>query len=38
MKRHFANAGKQAFTNNMGMPGSIQEEITAQVRGAVAPR
>ena len=31
MKMYFEDAGKWAFMKNMGMPGSIQDEITAQV-------
>jgi hypothetical protein len=38
MKMYFEDAGKWAFMKNMGMPGSIQSEIQAQVRPAVAGR
>jgi hypothetical protein len=36
MKMFFEDAGKWAFMKNMGMPGSIQDEIAAQVRPALA--
>ncbi len=36
MKMYFEDAGKWAFMKNMGMPGSIQSEIAALVRPAVA--
>lgn len=38
MKMFFEDAGKWAFMKNMGMPGSIQDEISAQVRGIVASK
>ncbi len=38
MKMYFEDAGKWAFMKNMGMPGSIQGEIAALVRPAVAGR
>jgi len=38
MKMYFEDAGKWAFMKNMGMPGSIQDEIDAQVRPALAAR
>jgi hypothetical protein len=38
MKMFFEDAGKWAFMKNMGMPGSIQDEITAQVRPALAAK
>jgi len=38
MKMYFEDAGKWAFMKNMGMPGSIADEISAQVRPAVAAR
>jgi hypothetical protein len=38
MKMFFEDAGKWAFMKNMGMPGSIQDEIAGQVRAAVASR
>lgn len=37
MKLYFEDAGKWAFMKNMGMPGSIQDEIEAQVRTATQP-
>ena len=38
MKMYFEDAGKWAFMKNMGMPGSIADEISARVRPAVAAR
>jgi hypothetical protein len=38
MKMYFEDAGKWAFMKNMGMPGSIADEISAQVRPALAAR
>jgi hypothetical protein len=38
MKMYFEDAGKWAFMKNMGMPGSIQDEIAAQVRAATQVR
>lgn len=38
MKMFFEDAGKWAFMKNMGMPGSIHDEIAAQVRSAVGGR
>jgi hypothetical protein len=38
MKMYFEDAGKWAFMKNMGMPGSIASEISAQVRPAAAAR
>ena len=38
MKMYFEDAGKWAFMKNMGMPGSIADEISAQIRAAVAAR
>ncbi len=35
MKMYFEDAGKWAFMKNMGMPGSIESEIAAQVQAAV---
>ena len=35
MKMFYEDAGKWAFMKNMGMPGSIEDEITAQVQAAV---
>lgn len=37
MKMYFEDAGKWAFMKNMGMPGSIQDEIAALVRAALPP-
>jgi uncharacterized protein (DUF302 family) len=34
MKMYFEDAGKWAFAKNMGMPGSIQDEIQAQIKKA----
>jgi hypothetical protein len=34
MKMYFEDAGKWAFMKNMGMPGSIESEISAQVQAA----
>lgn len=36
MKMYFEDAGKWAFMKNMGMPGSIEDEVTAQIQAAVA--
>lgn len=33
MKMYFEDAGKMAFAKNMGMPGSIQDEIESKVKG-----
>jgi len=38
MKMFFEDAGKWAFMKNMGMPGSIQDEIAAQVKAGIASR
>jgi hypothetical protein len=38
MKMYFEDAGKWAFMKNLGMPGSIADEISAQVRPAVVTR
>jgi hypothetical protein len=35
MKMFFEDAGKWAFMKNMGMPGSITDEIKAQVKGGL---
>jgi hypothetical protein len=38
MKMFFEDAGKWAFMKNMGMPGSIHDEIAAQIKSdLVAP-
>jgi hypothetical protein len=34
MKMYFEDAGKMAFAKNMGMPGSIEEELKQKVRSA----
>jgi hypothetical protein len=36
MKMYFEDAGKWAFMKNMGMPGSIEDEVTEQIQAAVA--
>lgn len=36
MKMYFEDAGKWAFMKNMGMPGSIEDEVTEQIKTAVA--
>jgi len=36
MKMYFEDAGKWAFMKNMGMPGSIQDEIKAQIQSGLA--
>jgi len=38
MKMYFEDAGKWAFMKNMGMPGSVEDEIAAQVRAATQAR
>jgi len=38
MKMFFEDAGKWAFMKNMGMPGSIADEISAQIRPGLAAR
>ena len=35
MKMYFEDAGKMAFMKNMGMPGSIADEIKGQVKAAL---
>jgi uncharacterized protein (DUF302 family) len=35
MKMFFEDAGKMAFAKNMGMPGSIEDEISKKVEGAL---
>jgi len=37
MKMYFEDAGKWAFMKNMGMPGSIQDELEGQVRAGLGP-
>lgn len=36
MKMYFEDAGKWAFMKNMGMPGSVQDEIKAQINSGLA--
>lgn len=36
MKMFFENAGRMAFMKNMGMPGSIEDEIRNKIEGALA--
>ncbi|KAA0231477.1 hypothetical protein EDS67_02745 [candidate division KSB1 bacterium] len=36
MKMYFEDAGKWAFMKNMGMPGSMQDEIKAQINSGLA--
>jgi hypothetical protein len=38
MKMFFEDAGKRAFMKNMGMPGSIADEVSAQAHPAAAAR
>jgi hypothetical protein len=38
MKMFFEDAGKWAFMKNMGMPGSIHDELAAQVRAGIGGR
>jgi hypothetical protein len=38
MKLFFEDAGKWAFMKNMGMPGSIHDEIAGQIKAALGPR
>jgi hypothetical protein len=35
MKMYFEDAGKWAFMKNMGMPGSIHDELAEQIASAV---
>jgi len=35
MKLFFEDAGKWAFMKNMGMPGSIHDEIAGQIKAAL---
>ena len=35
MKMYFEDAGKFAFAKNMGMPGSIQDELEGQIKTAL---
>jgi hypothetical protein len=37
MKMYFEDAGKWAFMKNMGMPGSIHDELTALIAAALKP-
>ena len=34
MKMYFEDAGKWAFAKNMGMPGSMQDEMQSQIKKA----
>lgn len=36
MKMYFEDAGKMAFAKNMGMPGSLEDEVRSKVRAALA--
>lgn len=38
MKMYFEDAGKWAFMKNMGMPGSIHDELAGQIRAALGQR
>jgi uncharacterized protein (DUF302 family) len=38
MKMFFEDAGKWAFMKNMGMPGSIHDEIAAQIKTELGPQ
>jgi len=38
MKMYFEDAGKWAFMKNMGMPGSIHDEIAAQIKAGLGPQ
>lgn len=38
MKMYFEDAGKWAFAKNMGMPGSIQDELEVQIKNAFPER
>jgi len=35
MKMYFENAGKMAFARNMGMPGSIEDELKDKIRASL---
>ena len=35
MKMYFEDAGKWAFMKNMGMPGSIHDELAGQIKSAL---
>jgi hypothetical protein len=37
MKMFFEDAGRMAFAKNMGMPGSIEDEIKRKIEAALAP-
>jgi hypothetical protein len=37
MKMYFENAGRMAFARNMGMPGSIEDELKDKIRAVLAP-
>lgn len=38
MKLYFEDAGKWAFMKNMGMPGSIHDELSAQIKAGLATK
>lgn len=38
MKMYFEDAGKWAFMKNMGMPGSIHDELVAQIKSGLGPQ
>ena len=38
MKMYFEDAGKWAFMKNMSMPGSIHDELAAQIRAGLGPQ
>ena len=38
MKMYFEDAGKWAFMKNMGMPGSIHDELAAQIKSGLGPQ
>jgi uncharacterized protein (DUF302 family) len=38
MKMYFEDAGKWAFMKNMGMPGSIHDELAAQIKSGLSPQ
>jgi hypothetical protein len=35
MKMYFEDAGKWAFMKNMGMPGSVHDELAAQIKSGL---
>ena len=38
MKMYFEDAGKWAFMKNMGMPGSIHDELATQIKSGLGPQ